>query len=254
MNGHVRVLESDGLLRLTLDRPPLNVLTTEMLRGLESALSTTLDRPEIRVVRLDAEGKAFSAGVDIADHEGDKVRSMMDALESLFVTFEKVEIPVVSVVHAAALGGGCELTLGSDLCLAARGAKFGQPEIRLGLFAPPATVLLPRWIGERAAADLLLTGRTISAEEALSLGLVSRVFDDGQLAGAAGRLIEEMLSFSGVALRQTKKALRTARTGTVPRAHRRVNELYLTELMRTRDAHEGLRAFMEKRAPDWLHR
>lgn len=254
MSDAVRTEESDGLLHITLDRPPLNVLTTAMLERLAEVFAKAVGSTEIRVIRLDAVGKAFSAGVDVGDHEGEKVQTMMAALERLFVTLEQVRAPIVSVVQGAALGGGCELILGTDLCLAARSAKFGQPEIRLGLFAPPATVLLPRLVGERVATDLLLTGRTLSADEARELGLVSRVVEDAELEGETKALIDTLLGYSGAALGHAKEAIRLSRGGSTAEAHTRINELYLEELMNTEDAHEGLRAFMEKRAAVWSHR
>ena len=164
----IRYASEGALARITIDRPPLNVLTIDMLDGLRRAFERAAADGEVRVVVLRAGGKLFSAGVDVADHVGDRVQLMMDSLARLFVTMDGLDKPTVSVVHGAALGGGCELTLATDLCFASERASFGQPEIRLGLFAPPASVLLPRLIGERQALWMLLSGETITASQALS--------------------------------------------------------------------------------------
>jgi len=243
-----------GIARLTLDRPPVNVLTTEVMRGLAAGLRRAASDPDVRVVRLDAAGKAFCAGVDVGDHVRDKLPAMMDALRDLFVAFEEVPQPIVAVVQGAALGGGLELLLGCDLVVASESATFGQPEIKLGVFAPPATVLLPRLIGARRATGLLLTGEPVNASEAKSLGLIHETFaPDALEAGAAAR-IDSLLALSGAALRLAKRAIREARDGTASDAHARLHELYLGPLMSTEDAHEGLRSFLEKRPPVWKHR
>jgi cyclohexa-1,5-dienecarbonyl-CoA hydratase len=242
-----------GLARITLDRPPLNVITLGMLDALREALEAADDDPQVRVIRLDARGKAFSAGVDVADHTADKVEAMMRALTRLFATFEAVAAPTVAVVHGAALGGGCELALACDLCLASEEAAFGQPEIRLGLFAPPASVLLPRCAGERRALGLLLSGVTIPAVEAERLGLVNRVFPAAEFEAGAAAELERLLGHSGAALRLAKRAVQTARGRPPAEAHAALERLYLDELMRTHDATEGLRAFIEKRSPRWKH-
>lgn len=249
----VRVDRRDGLLTLTLDRPPVNVVTTAMLHALADALAIA-DDPDVRVVRLDAEGRAFSAGVAVEDHVDERVAAMTEALGRTFDAFERVPCPTVAVVRGAALGGGFELALATDLCVAARSATFGLPEIRLGVFAPPASVLLPRKIGERAALGLLLTGETIPAERAAGLGIVQAVLPDDDFDAAARAWCERLLALSGVALRHAKRAVTTARGLATGDAHRATLEAYLDGVMRTEDAHEGLAAFLEKRTPVWRHR
>ena len=251
---HVRLGVAGGLARITLDRPPVNVLTTAMMRALTQALRDAAADPGVRVVRLDAVGKAFCAGVDVGDHLGDKLPEMMDALAGLFEAFDAVPQPVVAVVQGAALGGGLELLLGCDLVVASEAATFGQPEIKLGVFAPPATVLLPRLIGERAATRLLLTGETIDARAAERLGLLSDVAAPAALEDAAGARIASLLALSGASLVHAKRAIREARDIATRDAHARLHALYLGSLMSTEDAHEGLRSFMEKRPPVWKHR
>lgn len=249
----LRLSTEGAVARITLDRPPLNVLTTAMMQGMAQALEDAAASPRVRVVRLDAEGRAFCAGVDVGEHMGEALTPMMDALARLFDAFERCPLPVVAVVQGAALGGGCEVVLGADLCVASERATFGQPEIRLGVFAPPASVLLPRAVGERRALGLLLTGDTISAAEAHTWGLVYKVAAPEALQAAASTVVDGLAAMSGAALRLAKEAVRAARGRSVPEGHAAVGRLYMDRLMTTRDAHEGLAAFLEKRAPVWTH-
>jgi cyclohexa-1,5-dienecarbonyl-CoA hydratase len=191
--------------------------------------------------------------VDVGDHLGERLGAMMDALLALFDAFAAVPQPTVAVVQGPALGGGCELVLGTDLCFAGERATFGQPEIKLGVFAPPASVLLPRLLGERRALGLLLSGDTISATEAERIGLVNAVFADQELESAAAQRIERLAGLSRAAHVHAKRAVRTALEVAPAEAHRRLHDQYLSELMATHDAHEGLDAFMAKRPPSWKH-
>jgi cyclohexa-1,5-dienecarbonyl-CoA hydratase len=250
----IRTAVAEGLARITLDRPPVNVLTTAMMRDLAEALRRVAADDAVRVVRLDAAGKTFSAGVDVRDHLGDLLPSMMAALADLFTAFDGVPQPIVAVVQGAALGGGLELVLGCDLVVASERATFGQPEIKIGVFAPPATVLLPRRIGLGAATGLLLTGESVNAAEAERLGLVNEVFAVEGFDAAATAWIEKLLALSGAALRLAKGALRESSRMPVAEAHIRVHDIYMNDLMVTEDADEGLRAFVEKRPAVWKHR
>jgi len=192
--------------------------------------------------------------VDVGDHLGDLLPSMMAALGDLFVAFESVPQPIVAVVQGAALGGGLEVVLGCDLVVASEKATFGQPEIKLGVFAPPATVLLPRRIGLGPATGLLLTGESVGAAEARRLGLVNEVFPVEGFDAAAQAWIEKLLTLSGAALRRAKRAIGESSHLPVRQAHARLHDLYMNDLMATEDAHEGLRSFVEKRPADWKHR
>jgi len=231
----------------------VNVLNTATLNGILEALERAEADANVRLIRLDAVGKAFSAGVDVADHVGDLIAPMMSTFTRLFETMDSITKPTVSVVQGAALGGGCELVLGTDLCFASERASFGQPEIRLAVFAPPASVLLPRLVGERRALWMLLSGETIPAVEAERIGLVNAVFPKDNLEEEVGARLERLLELSGSALLHAKQAVRAARGLPVSNALRSVERLYMNELMQTSDANEGLAAFMEKRNPTWTH-
>jgi len=254
MSDAVRLTIAERVARITFERPPLNVLNTAMMREMAALLERVAAMYDVRVVRIDSVGKLFCAGVDVADHEGDLLAPMLAALARLFDAFERLPQPSVAVVHGAALGGGCEVALGTDLCLAAERATFGQPEIKLGVFAPPASVLLPRITTERRALGLLLGGDAIPAAEAKACGLVNQVFPDASFEADASAWIAKLASYSGAALRLAKRAVTSTRGLSVPEAHRAALALYSTELMRTEDAGEGLRAFLEKRPPRWSDR
>lgn len=253
MGGEIRLRFDGPLARVTLRRPPLNVLTLAMLDELRSCIEHAGAQERVRLIRLDAEGKVFSAGVDVADHIGDNVAPMIEALTRLFLALDAAAPPTVSVVHGAALGGGCELALATDLCLASERASFGQPEIRLGLFAPPASLLLPRVVGERRALGLLLSGETIPATEAERIGVVNHVFAGDRFDAEVEQWLDRLLELSGAALRLAKRAVRVARGLAPSDGHPLLGRLYLDELMRTADAHEGPQAFMDKRNPSWKH-
>ncbi len=254
VHREIRLAIEGPLARISIDRPPLNVLTTTMLRDLADRLEQASAAAEVRLILLDAKGKAFCAGVDVSDHIGLKVESMIDALARLFDTFDRIAEPTIASVHGMALGGGCELVLAADLCLASERASFGQPEIRLGLFAPLASVLLPRLVGERRALEILLGGETISARRAESIGLVNRVYPDEEFEAEVEKFVARLLAHSAVALRQAKRAVRLSRDRSVEDGHREVNRQYIEELMSSKDAHEGLAAFIEKRPATWQHR
>jgi cyclohexa-1,5-dienecarbonyl-CoA hydratase len=154
-------------------------------------------------------------------------------------------------VRGAALGGGCELALVCDLVLAAESATFGLPEIRLGVFPPVAAILLPRLVGARRAADLVLTGRTLSAHEAERAGIASRVVADDEFDAALETLLIELRALSAPALRVAKRALRFAGGSLTSEEIAEAEAIYMNERLKAPDAIEGLEAFLEKRAPRW---
>ncbi len=249
--GCVRVEHSGAGVRVTLDRPPVNVLDLAMLEELASVLGELGRNPGVTAVLLTGAGKAFSAGVDVADHTADRVDATIAAFHRAFVALAGLECPVLAAVNGAALGGGCELLLACDLVIARDGAKLGQPEIRLGVFPPVAAALLPRLIGRQRALDLILTGRTIPAREALELGLVGRVVPPDDFPAAVEETFAGLLSLSRPVLRLTKRVVLDGLEGSAGDALRRAEAGYLQELLPIEDSHEGLAAFLEKRPPVW---
>jgi cyclohexa-1,5-dienecarbonyl-CoA hydratase len=239
--------------RLALNSPPLNVINISMMAEMVAALESLKEQPAVRVLVIETvEGsKAFSAGVDVADHTADKVHDMIYGFHRVFRLLAELSIPTLAVVNGAALGGGCELAIFCDMIVASERAKFGQPEIKVGVFPPVAAVVLPRLIPHHRALELLLTGETIKAAEAYQLGLINQVVPPEELAAAADEWISKLTGLSGSILRYTRRAAALGATAPFDQALTAVERLYLDEMMQAHDAHEGLAAFMDKRAPVW---
>ncbi len=250
---HIRLEKQDGLARLVLNRPPLNVLDIAMMREIGDALEELSEDPGLKVLIFEAtEGsKAFSAGVDVSEHTADKVEEMIEVFHRIFRLLDASDVPTVAAVGGAALGGGCELALFCDMVVASEKASFGQPEIQVGVFAPVAAVALPSIIGPKKAFELLLTGDRIRAAEAERLGLVNKVVPPEELSATVAQLAGKLGNLSAAVLRVAKKAAKVGSMGRFNKDLAAVEELYLGPLMDTEDVHEGLAAFMEKRAPVW---
>ncbi len=235
---------------LILDRPPLNVLDIGMLEEMSRLLAELAADDDLSVVVLAAAGKAFCAGVDVADHMDERAPLMLHAFHDVIEQLLALRPPLVAAVNGAALGGGCELLLACNVVLARAGAKLGQPEIRLGVFPPAAAALLPALVGRQRALDLILTGRLLSAEEALPLGLVTRVFAADRFHTEVDAWVADLASLSRPVLRLAKRAVMRS-TAATTHALAAAEHIYLTELLSLDDAHEGLVAFLEKRPPVW---
>jgi cyclohexa-1,5-dienecarbonyl-CoA hydratase len=240
--------------RITLARPPLNLLTIEMLHELGEALERAAARPALKALVLAAEGKAFCAGVAVEDHLGERARPMLEAFHRIFRQLRTLECATLAAVQGAALGGGAELATFCDLVVAGASATFGQPEIKVGVFPPIAALHYPARIGPARTLRLLLTGEVIGALEAELIGLVDRVVPDDRLTDVVESELARFRSLSAVVLRLTKRAVRDASGLGFEEGLSFLEELYHDELMVTADAEEGLRAFVEKRKPIWRDR
>jgi cyclohexa-1,5-dienecarbonyl-CoA hydratase len=252
-DAFISVETKNGVATLTLNRAPLNVLNIAALSQLESTLAKLSRDEDIRVLILRAEGKMFSAGVDVADHTPDKVGEMLPLFDRTCRALANFPCPTLAVAHGHALGGGCELILCCDLAVMTETAKIGQPEIQLAAFAPIAAMRLPLMVGYRAAADMLLTGRALTADEALKIGLVNAIVPADGLEQWVQEKVTQLSKLSRVALTMAKRALQSG-FGAWDASASELERLYLEELMKTEDAHEGLAAFMEKRAAVWKHK
>lgn len=237
--------------RVVLASPPLNVLSIAMLKELSEAIEEAAAIEKLRVLVVAAEGRAFSAGVDVEDHVGDKVAPMIAAFHGVFRRLADVEPVTVAEVHAHALGGGCELAAFCDLVVASEEATFGQPEVQLGLFPPVTAAAFPYFVRGKKTLELMLTGERVDAREAQRIGLVNQVWPAADFAEEAASFVDRLASRSGVALRLAKKAYYAGVDVPFHTALDRAEEIYLRELMRSRDAIEGIAAFREKREPDW---
>jgi cyclohexa-1,5-dienecarbonyl-CoA hydratase len=246
----------DRVARITFARSPLNVLNIAMMREINSVLNDCTQHHELAALVFDAaEGsRAFSAGVAVEEHAPELVFQMLDTFHSVFRNLQQLGKVVVAVVDGPALGGGCELICACDIVIASDRAKFGQPEIKLGVFPPIAAILLPRIIGERKARELILTGDLVDADEALRLGLVNYAVAASELAAKTESVLAKLRELSAVGLNMTRTALDLAGQLSFETALTNVENLYLHELMKTDDAEEGVRAFMERRKPRWRNR
>ena len=253
---HIRFSIEDRVARITFARSPLNVLNIAMMREVGAALDECARARDAVAVVFEAaqDIRAFSAGVAVEEHVAETIYQMLQSFHDIFRALEDLAKPVVAVVDGAALGGGCELVAACDIVLASERSRFGQPEIKLGVFPPIAALLLPRVIGERRARELILTGELIDAPEALRLGLVNYAVPSGQLEQKTQEVLNRLRELSAPALEMTRRALDMGRGWSFREVLEQVENLYLNELMKTEDAQEGVRAFMEKRKPAWRNR
>jgi cyclohexa-1,5-dienecarbonyl-CoA hydratase len=250
----ITFVQADGRAVLTLHRPPLNIMTIPMIEEINRALARLRDDYTVKVLLIRGEGRCFSAGMDVADHLPEKVERMLSVFHETIDHLMALEIPTISAVHGATLGGGLELAVLTDLTFAAHGATLGQPEIKLGVFPPLAVAYFPRLIGVKHAYDLILTGRSVTAQEAERLGLVNAVFPEGEFAARVDEITRTLANYSRPVLVATKRAIREAIGRLSTDALASAEHIYLKEVMATEDALEGLTAFMEKRPPQWKDR
>jgi len=250
---HIQTELKDGVATLTLNRAPLNILNIEMMAEINAYFEGLLKEKSLRLLVVQAVGKLFSAGAAVEDHIGDLAPKMIEAFHRMFRLMDQLKVPSIAVVNGAALGGGCELALYCDMILATEKAKFGQPEIQVGVFPPIAALVMPRIFGRKKAMELILSGDTIGAQEALSLGLVNKVVPEASLAGEVSGFIEKFTKLSGVVLKMCKEAVLAGLNDDMDKGLRAIEKIYMDRLMKTHDADEGLKAFLERRKPSWKH-
>jgi cyclohexa-1,5-dienecarbonyl-CoA hydratase len=237
--------------RLALRNPPLNVIDLPMMEELGQALAEIEARSDVSVIVVSGEGRAFSAGVDVAAHTPDKVDVMLLRFHAVIRALVSSKKLTVAAVHGHCLGGGAELALVCDMVYTAASAQWGFPEIKLACYPPVACTALAALVGQKRAADLILTGRMISGLEAAEIGLANRAVPDEELAGVVDQTVKDLLKLSPAALAVTKKAIYAWDAMHFDKGLARAEKIYLEELMKTTDAQEGIRAFMEKRPPNW---
>ena len=247
----IKVADEAGVARITLSREPLNILNIAMMEEICGALEALKERTDLKVIVFDAEGKAFSAGVDVAEHTGDLAAKMIEVFHRMFRLLNKVAVTSVAVVDGSALGGGCELATFCDIVIASERSKFGQPEIQVGVFAPIACVVWPKIMGRKKALELLLAGSVFGADEACRLGLVNSVVPAENLGEESEKLIGTLAKLSAPVLKYTRRAANRDFEDQFAKQLKKVEKLYIEELMNSADANEGLKAFIEKRKPVW---
>lgn len=246
-------LDRDGtLLRLRLARPKANIVDAQMIAALEAALNEYRENRDLHAVLLDHEGPHFSFGASVEEHLPNSCAAMLGSLHSLVRTMLNFPLPILVAIKGQCLGGGLEVATAGSRLFASADAKFGQPEIKLAVFAPAASCLLPERIGQAKAEDLLYSGRSIGAEEAQADGLVDSLSDDPE-AAALAYFDQHLVAVSASTLRLAVLAARDEYRQRMIAKLARVEKLYLEELMATRDAVEGLTAFLEKRPARWTN-
>ncbi len=245
-----------GIGHLTINRPAAaNVMNYETLVEMNAALDDLAGDDSVRVVLVRGSGnRAFSAGVEVKDHLGERMPLTIREFGKVFTGLRNLGKPSIAVVNGVALGGGCELVAGCDMAISSDLAKFGQPEIKLGGLAPVAAALFPRIMGERKAFELVMLGDNITAADAERCGLVNKVVPDAELDKAAAGLAGKFLEKSGIGVKLCREALYQAADS--PRwehAMQKAVDLGI-KTWETEDAAEGLTSFLQKRTPVWKNK
>jgi cyclohexa-1,5-dienecarbonyl-CoA hydratase len=237
--------------RIRLTNPPLNVIDLQMMDELLAALEQIEQRSDVVALVISGSARAFSAGVDIAAHTPDKVEGMLAKFHSVIRALVATRKITIAAVEGACLGGGAEIGLVCDLVYTARDASWAFPEIKLGCYPPVACAALAALVGHKRAADLILTGRQISGDEALAIGLATGAARGEEVASLVNDAINRLSKLSPAALAIAKKAFYCWDTAHFDKGLSRAEQIYFNELIKTEDCNEGVRAWMEKREPQW---
>jgi cyclohexa-1,5-dienecarbonyl-CoA hydratase len=242
---------SSPVARITLINPPLNVIDLPMMQELQQALGETESHTDISTIVFQGDARAFSAGVDVKAHLPDQIHEMLTSFHAVIRAIVASRKVTIAAVRGICLGGGAELAAVCDMVYTARGANWGFPEIKLGCYPPVAAVVLATLIGQKRAAELILTGRQFSGDEAAAMGLATRSVAADGLESVVERTLAELRLLSPVALAHAKKAIYAWDAIHFDKGLARAEKIYLDELISTADAHEGIIAFLDKRPPKW---
>jgi cyclohexa-1,5-dienecarbonyl-CoA hydratase len=237
--------------RIGLNHPPLNVIDIPMMEELARVLTEIETRTDVSMILLTGEGKGFSAGVDVAAHTPDKVQEMLTKFHAVIRSLVSSKKVTIAAVHGNCFGGGAELAMVCDIVITTDAATWGFPEIKLGCYPPVACTALSALIGQKRAAELILTGKTITGTDATNIGLANRAVPVESLVAAVEETVGQLFTLSPAALSITKKAIYAWDATHFDKGLARAEKTYLEELMKTADAQEGIQAFMEKRQPKW---
>jgi len=242
---------TDAVAYITLNDPPYNILTGGMMDAVSDALDKAAAEPGLKAVAFRARGKAFSAGADVGEHSPEMAPVMIRSLGRMIRAIHNLEVPVVMAADGAALGAGFELLLMADVLLATDRTKLGLPEVRLGFFAPVGAAKLPALVGPARAAEIACTGRTYTAAEMQTYGVVTRVLPADELEAAMESVLGEFRLASPVVLRMNVRMFREVGLAPFLPALERAEQVFLDELMSLEDVREGVASFTEKRKPVW---
>ena len=232
----------------------MNVIDVPLMEELNQELARVESDDGISVVVFSGAGKSFSTGVDVAAHTPDKVEEMLTKFHAVIRAVIASRKITIAAVHGSCLGGGAELAMTCDMVYTADSATWGFPEINLGCYPPVAATALAALIGQKQAADFILTGRTIDGREAAAMGLANRAVRLEQLDAAVTACTDQLTMLSAAALAVAKKAIYALDSIHFDKGLARAEKIYLEELLKTRDAREGIEAFLQKREPEWKGR
>ncbi len=247
----VEVVVAAPIARVKLVNPPLNVIDLAMTHELHGALAEIESRSEISIIVFEGNSRAFSAGVDIRAHLPEQIREMLRSFHAVIRAIVASQKVTIACVQGTCLGGGAELAAVCALVYTARDATWGFPEIKLGCYPPVAAVALPALIGQKRAAELILTGRLMSGDEAVAIGLANRSARPEELESVVEQTLTELHQLSPAALAHAKKAMYAWDAIHFDKGLARAETIYLEELISTADAREGIIAFLDKRPPKW---
>jgi cyclohexa-1,5-dienecarbonyl-CoA hydratase len=236
---------------ITLRNPPLNVIDIRMMEEIAQVVAEIEALPRVSVLILTAEGNVFSAGVDVAAHARDKVEEMLSKFHGVIRSLVAAKKVTIASVHGLCLGGAAELAMICDLVYTSEDAEWGFPEIKLGCYPPVACTALAALVGQKRAAEMILTGRSITGREAVEIGLATRAVPGPQLSSALEAGVAQLLHLSPAALAIAKRASYAWDSMHFDKGLARAEKIYLEDLMKTSDAQEGIGAFLEKRRPKW---
>jgi cyclohexa-1,5-dienecarbonyl-CoA hydratase len=253
-NDLIIVEKTNNIGKIIFNNGDYNIMNIKMMEQINDAIKQFIGDDSLKALVFDHNGKAFSAGVDIGDHMGEKAPIMIKVFHDIFRNLNKLNCVTIASVKGSALGGGCEIAMFCDIVITSERAKFGQPEIKVGVFPPIAMLVLPQIIGNKKAFELLLLGEIISAAEAHQLGLSNQVFPNDSYEQEFAKILESLDSLSTIVLQYSKRAFYLGLDLHFETQLDKIEEFYLKELMATHDANEGLQAFLEKRSPNWQNR
>lgn len=232
-----------------------NVLDNIMMNELLVLFDDFSNNKDLKLITFEGAGKHFSFGASVEEHTKDQVVEMLATFHQMFYKLIKMAVPTLAKISGQCLGGGNELALICNFLFAGKTAFLGQPEILLGVYAPPASVMLPLKIGSARAEELLITGKIIPAEKAFEAGLLNGVFEDKESLnnGVDEWIAKNILTKSAISLRYAVKASRIMFNQVVSEKLAELERIFIEELMETHDANEGIHSFMEKRKPVWTN-
>jgi cyclohexa-1,5-dienecarbonyl-CoA hydratase len=249
-------LHGREVVRITLNAPKANILDSHMMRELRAELAALAQEPQIKLVEFTGAGDHFSFGASVQEHARDRAAHMLEQFHGIFYQLIDLAIPTAALVSGQCLGGGLELALMCNFLFLDETAKLGQPEISLAVFPPPASLILPLKLGQARADELLLTGRSMSAAEAVAMGLACHSYESraAMLAGVDAWIEKQILPKSASSLRIAVRAGRHMFNDALRERLKDLERVYVSELMTTHDANEGIAAFLERRLPVWENR